>query len=403
MIKRESYLEKLRKVKDINLIKVVTGVRRSGKSTLLNQFRDELLDEGNSKIIYYNLEEKENERFLKDEDALYNQILSEVDESVKNYIFIDEVQMVPEFERMLDSLYVKSYTDIYVTGSNAYMLSSDIATLLTGRYIEIEMQPLSFSEFVQFIKSSSESNDRYQLFEQYMRFGGFPEAANMLNSGAGSEVPNYLEAVYNTIIEKDIKRRKNIRNMDDFRRVYLYCLDNIGNITSPNRIANALSDAGHSIDRKTIDEYLQSLSDCFLLYPAGRYDIRGKEILRTGEKYYTVDLGLADVLLGRPSAANVGHRLENVVFLELNKRYGNVRVGKNYDKEIDFVVKNREGEMEYYQVSQTIASNETLERELAALKNTGDYYKKTILTMDLIESSENGISCHNLVNWLLDV
>lgn len=398
MVKRESYLEKLRMVKDINLIKVITGVRRSGKSTLMSQFRDELSADKVGKIIYYNLEEKENESFLEDEDTFYNQIMSEIDESVMNYIFIDEVQMVPGFERMLDSLFVKPYTDIYVTGSNAYMLSSDIATLLTGRYIEIEMQPLVFSEFVQFFESVG---DRIQMFQQYLRSGGFPEVANMLATGAGSEVSKYLEGVYNTIIEKDVKKRKNMRSMDDFRRVYLYCLDNIGNIMSSNRVANVLNDAGRNIDRKTVSEYLQAMTDCFLLYCVERYDIRGKDILRTGEKYYTVDLGLADTLLGRPSTANVGHRLENIVFLELNKRYGNVKVGKNYDKEIDFVIRNHEGEMEYYQVSQTIAGGDTLKRELAAVKNTGDYYKKTILTMDLLESSEDGIMCRNLINWLL--
>lgn len=398
MVKRESYLEKLRMVKDINLIKVITGVRRSGKSTLMSQFRDELSADKVGKIIYYNLEEKENESFLEDEDTFYNQIMSEIDESVMNYIFIDEVQMVPGFERMLDSLFVKPYTDIYVTGSNAYMLSSDIATLLTGRYIEIEMQPLVFSEFVQFFESVG---DRIQMFQQYLKSGGFPEVANMLATGAGSEVSKYLEGVYNTIIEKDVKKRKNMRSMDDFRRVYLYCLDNIGNIMSSNRVANVLNDAGRNIDRKTVSEYLQAMTDCFLLYCVERYDIRGKDILRTGEKYYTVDLGLADTLLGRPSTANVGHRLENIVFLELNKRYGNVKVGKNYDKEIDFVIRNHEGEMEYYQVSQTIAGGDTLKRELAAVKNTGDYYKKTILTMDLLESSEDGIMCRNLINWLL--
>lgn len=398
MIKRDSYLKKLRNVREINLIKVVTGVRRSGKSTLLAQFREELKKANSGKIITYNLEEKENERFLENADILYDQIMSEIDESVTNYIFIDEVQMVPEFERMLDSLYVKPYTDIYITGSNAYMLSSDIATLLTGRYIEIKMQPLSFSEFMQFFDSAS---DKYHLFENYLRFGGFPEVANMLSAGADTEVPDYLRAVYNTIIEKDIKKRKGIRSMDDFRRVYLYCLDNIGNITSPNRIANVLNDSFKGVDRKTVDEYLQALTDSFLLYSTERYDIRGKDILRTGEKYYTVDLGLVEVLLGRPSTANLGHRLENVVFLELNRRYGNVKVGKNYDKEVDFVVKNQDGEMEYFQVSQTVADEKTLERKLSAIKNTGDYYRRTILSMDLLDSDENGIRCRNLLNWLL--
>ena len=399
MITRESYLDRLRKVKNINLIKVITGVRRCGKSTLLAQFRDELSTDPNSNIIYYNLEEKENEHFLADADTLYTQIMSELDKNAMNYIFIDEIQMVPDFERMLDSLYVKPHTDIYITGSNAYMLSSDIATLLTGRYIEIKMQPLSFSEFSQFFDSSV---DKHQLFEWYLQFGGFPEAANMLVSGASSEIPTYLQAVYNTIAEKDIRERKEIRSIDEFRRVYRYCLDNIGNITSPNRIANVLNSSSKSIDHKTVDGYLQALADCFLLYRAERYDIRGKELLRTGSKYYSVDLGLADILLGRPSTANLGHRIENIVFLELNKRCRSVYVGKNYTREIDFVVKNHANETEYYQVSQTVADQATLERELSAIKNTGDHHVRTILTMDPLESNENGINCRNLVNWLLD-
>ena len=307
--------------------------------------------------------------------------------------------MVPDFERMLDSLYTKPYTDIYVTGSNAYMLSSDIATILTGRYVELKVQPLTFSEFIQFFPSS----DKTQLFQTYLTNGGFPEVANMLSSTATSEVPLYLESVYQSILEKDIKKRKAIRNMDDFRRVYLYCLDNIGNSTSANNIANVLNSNHQVIDRKTVDEYLQAMMDCFLLYRSARYDIRGKNILRTGEKYYTVDLGLADVLLGRPSSVNLGHRLENIVYLELKKRYGQVWVGKNYDKEIDFVVKNLNGETEYFQVSQTVVDKATLSRELASIENTGDYYKRTILTMDLLETSEKGILCRNLINWLVEV
>ena len=397
MVKRESYLRTLRDLKDINLIKVATGIRRAGKSTILLQFRDELIAAGD-KTIYHNLEEKENERFTKDPDTLYNHIMSEIDTSKQNYIFIDEVQMVPDFERMLGSLYAKPYTDIYVTGSNAYMLSSDIATLLTGRYVELKVQPLTFSEFTEFFPGT----DRIQLFQTYLASGGFPEVANMLSANASTEVPLYLKNVYQTILEKDIKKRKQIRSMDDFRRVYLYCLDNIGNPTSANSITNVLNSAHRTIDRKTVDEYLQAMLDCFLLYRAERYDIRGKNILRTGEKYYSVDLGLADALLGRPSSANLGRRLENIVYLELKKRYSDVWVGKNYDKEIDFVVKNQSGDAEYFQVSQTIASDDTRLRELASIENTGDYYRRTILTLDPLETSEKGIPCRNLINWLTE-
>ncbi|MBQ2659707.1 ATP-binding protein [Candidatus Saccharibacteria bacterium] len=398
MIKRESYLQTLRNLKDIHLIKVATGIRRSGKSTILTQFREELEANG-EKTIFYNLEAKENERFTKDSDLLYNQIVSELDNARQNYIFIDEVQMVPEFERMLSSLFIRPNIDLYVTGSNAYMLSSDIATLLTGRYIELGVQPLTFSEFAQFFSSS----DRTRLFQTYLKSGGFPEVANMLSSSASAETTLYLQNVYQTILEKDIKKRKQIRSMDDFRRVYLYCLDNIGNSTSANNIAHVLNSNGQSIDRKTVDEYLGAMRDCFLLYRADRYDIRGKNILRTGEKYYSVDLGFADALLGRPSSASVGHRLENIVYLELKKRYRDVWIGKNYDKEIDFVIKNTDGEVEYYQVTQTLASEETRKRELSAIENTGDYYRRTILTMDLAETSEKGIRCRNLVDWLTGI
>lgn len=397
MVKRESYLNFLREVRDVNLIKVVTGLRRSGKSTLLAQFRAELESEGGHKIISYNLEEKENERFLDNPDTLYNQIMSEIDQSKMNYIFIDEVQMVPEFERMLDSLFVKPNTDIYVTGSNAYMLSSDIATLLTGRYIQVEMLPLTFSEFCLFFDGN---HDRNELFRDFLRFGGLPEVANMLAKGADSAISTYLDGVYNAILEKDIRKHKNIRNLEDFRRVYRYCLDNIGSITSPNNIANVLKNDFVTIDRKTVSEYLQAMVDCYILCRAERYDIRGKELLRAGEKYYSIDLGFVDAVLGRSTMENSGHRIENIVYLELKKRYHEVRVGKNYDKEIDFIVKNKQGEMEYYQVSQSLADLSTRERELSALKNTGDYYKKTILSMDLIETSEDGIMCRNLISWL---
>ncbi len=401
MIKRESYLAKLRRLKDINVIKVLTGVRRAGKSTVFLQLRDELVAEKAGNIIYYNLEEKENERFLVDADALYDQIMSEIDDSAMNYIFIDEVQMVPEFERAVDSLYVKENTDIYLTGSNAYMLSSDIATLLTGRYVEIKIQPLGFAEFVEFF--ADEGRDVSQLFRMFLDMGGFPEVANMLTRSATTEVSLYLNGVYDTITEKDVKKRKGIYDMDAFRRVYLYCLDNVGNVTSANNIANALSSKRLTIDRKTVVDYLQSMMDCFLLYRAERYDIRGKNILQTGEKYYTVDLGLTNALLGRPSGADVGRRIENLVFLELNRRYGQVFVGKNYGKEIDFVVRNAEMEWEYFQVSLTLAEAGTRERELAALENTGDFYRRTVLTMDPIDTDERGIRCRNLVQWLLEV
>ncbi|MBQ9180697.1 ATP-binding protein [Candidatus Saccharibacteria bacterium] len=399
MIKRESYLAILRSLRDINAIKVITGVRRSGKSVLMESFRDELREAVADNVIYYNLEAKENDIYLSDPDALYYQIKAELSPRGINYVFIDEVQMVPEFERMLDSLFIMPNVDLYVTGSNAYMLSSDLATFLTGRYVEIKMQPLSFAEFSEFVP---ELTDNTLRFQKYMEVGGFPECANMLAQDAEAGIPLYLQGSYQTIREKDIQTRKNLRTMEDFRKIYLYCLDNIGSLTSPNNIANVLEAARLNIDRKTVDEYLGSLMDCFLIYRADRYDIRGKNILRAGSKYYSVDLGLVHTLLGRSATADFGHHLENIVYLELCRRYQNVMVGKNYDREIDFVVKNAEGEREYYQVAQSIASPETLEREMASIRSTGDYYRRTILTMDPFDASEKGIRCRNLITWLLE-
>lgn len=393
---REYYLNILRQVKDINLIKVITGVRRCGKSTLIAQYRDELKRQ-KFHTIYYNLEEKENQPYTEDPDSLYQAILKSLKPNQPNYVFIDEIGLVPEFERMLDSLFVKPNVDLYVTGSNAYMLSSDIATLLTGRYIEVEMQPLTFSEFTQFFPNTY---DHTRLFQQFMRYGGFPEAVNMLVAHAEEQIPRYLQGIYDTILEKDIKKRRDIRVMEDFRRVALYSFDNIGSVTSPNNIANTLKNDHVVIDRATVENYLESMADCFLLYRTDRYDIRGKNLLRTLSKYYAIDLGLVDVLLGRPTQADLGHRLENIVFLELHRRYGQVYIGKNYNKEIDFIVKNSAGDTEYFQVSQTLASPDTLARELAPL-TTGDSYKKTILSLDPLPHSENGILCLNLIDWLL--
>ncbi len=398
MVQRERYLRKLRMLRDVNVIKVITGIRRCGKSTVMDQFRQELIESGVDKrhVIYFNLEEKENEAFLQDKDALYNLIMQLADKNAKNYVFLDEVQMVPEFERMIDSLFVKDYIDLYITGSNAYLTSSEIGTLLTGRYIEIKMQPLTFSEFTKFFPDKEPAS----LFTKYMNFGGFPEVANLLVREADEAVNPYLSSIYNTILEKDIRGSGNVRSMEDFRRVAEFLFDNIGNLTSANNIANAMLAVGKTIDRKTVDGFIEKMRGCFLFYEASRYDIRGKELLKTGKKYYTVDLGLSNVVLGKASDADIGRKLENMVYLELLQRYGEVFVGKNFEKEIDFVVRNAEGVVEYYQVAET-AQGETLERELASLKNTGNQYKKTILTMDAWGTDEDGIERKNVMEWLL--
>ena len=385
------------------MIKVVTGVRRSGKSTLLEQFRERLAENGvpAARIQFYNLEDKLNKKYTLDADLLHDDILDALTKDAMNYIFIDEVQLIPDFEKTLDSLHLRKNVDLYVTGSNADITSSEIGTLLSGRYVEIKMQPLTFSEFLQFFPDGEA--DKFAKFQIFMRYGGFPEVAKLLAAGREMAVAPYLRGIYDTVLEKDIKTRKNIRFMDDFRNLVNFTFNNVGNVTSPNNISNVLRGENQIIDKATVSSYLDALSDCYILYPTQRFDIRGKQLLKTLEKYYAVDLGLVDAVLGMPSGADVGHRLENIVFLELFKRYdGKVWVGKNYEKEIDFVCKNLDGTLDYYQVAETAAGPETLARELSSIENTGDKYRKTLLTLDLIETDESGVAKRNIVNWLCD-
>ena len=403
-MERMSYLRLLDNLRDTQVIKVVTGVRRSGKSTLLEQFRERLIKGGvpESRVQFYNLEDKLNKRYTLDADLLHDDILSVLVPGVMNYIFIDEVQLIPEFEKTLDGLHLRQNVDLYVTGSNADITSSEIGTLLSGRYVEIKMQPLTFSEFLQFFPDGEV--DKFAKFQTFMRFGGFPEVAKLLAAGRDIAVAPYLRGIYETVLEKDIKTRKNIRFMDDFRNLISFTFNNIGSVTSPNNISNVLRSENQVIDKSTVSNYLDALSDCYIMYPVQRFDVRGKQLLKTLEKYYAVDLGLVDAVLGMPSGADVGHRLENIVFLELFKRYdGKVWVGKNYEKEIDFVCKDLDGTLDYYQVAETAANPETLMRELSSIENTGDKYRKTLLTLDLIETDESGVARRNIVNWLCDV
>ena len=383
------------------MIKVVTGVRRSGKSTILMQFRERLIEQGVERqcVQSYNLENKLNERYTTDSNLLHDEVLEKLVPDKMNYIFIDEVQLIPEFEKTLDSLFLRDNVDLYVTGSNADITSSELGTLLSGRYIEVKMQPLTFSEFLDFFPDTE--RDSFQKFQWFMRYGGFPEVANMLVAGKQDAVMSYLRGIYNTVLEEDIRKRKKIRFMDDFRRVVEYMFNNVGNITSPNNVSNVLRQDNSVIDKETVAGYLEALSECYVMYPTQRFDIRGKQLLKTLEKYYMVDMGLVDAVLGLPSNADSGHRLENVVFLELYKRYdGRVWVGKNYEKEIDFVVKGGDGTLEYFQVAET-AVGETYDREVASIANTGDKYQKTLLTLDLMETDDGGIRRKNVVNWLM--
>ena len=400
-MKRAFYIKLLDNLKDAHVIKVVTGVRRCGKSTLLEQYQEELRSHGvpDSRIQVFNLEDKKNASYTDNANLLHDTILDRLDDNGMNYVFIDEVQLIPEFEKTLDSLFLHKNIDLYVTGSNADITSSEIGTLLSGRYVEIRMQPLTFSEFIQFFPDS----DRSSKFSLFLQYGGFPEVANFLSAGSTEAITPYLRSIYDTVLEKDIKKRKNIRSMDDFRACVEFAFNNIGNITSPNNIAGVLSAGSRKVDNETITGYLDALADCYIIYPTQRFDIRGKELLKTLKKYYAVDLGLVDSVLGLPSNADSGRRLENLVFLELNKRYnGRVWVGKNYEKEIDFVAKRADGQLDYYQVAETAIEEKTFKREIASLENTGDSYQKTLLTLDLLETNDGGIRKKNIINWLCE-
>lgn len=313
-----------------------------------------------------------------------------------NYIFIDEVQKIDEFQRAVDSLYIKDNVDLYITGSNANLLSSELATLLSGRYIEIKMLPLSFKEYKSFYKDL----DNDELYRRYISLGSFPYVTNL---DTEDDVSLYISSIYNNIIIKDIMLRKNINDESMLKSVSLFALDNIAKLLSINNIANTMTSDGRNINVRTVEKYLEGFVESFFLYKVGRYDIKGKQYLKTGEKYYVSDLGLRYFVLGR-KIGDYGHILENVVYLELLRRGYDVYIGKVDDYEVDFVAINNNGKM-YIQVCETLKDNEnkTLERELRSLRKIEDNYEKLILTSDKIPvSNEEGIIVKNVLEWLLD-
>lgn len=404
MIQRDFFLERLRNLRDTNLIKVVTGVRRAGKSTLFRQFQQELLASGVSEnqIIYLNLEEIENSNML-DVYLLNDYVMKMVDKKKKNYVFLDEVQMVPAFERLVDSLFVKDFIDLYITGSNAYFLSSELATLLTGRCLEIYVSPFSFSEFLSgYIQNPDDYKSKSEIFDDYMTYGSLPESLNLLNGGQKDEIMNYVSTVFTTIVEKDIMKRKKVQSKVDFELVTRFLLDSAGSIVSPNNIAGYMTSTGNKIDNETVKNYLSILSDAFLFHKVQRYDIKGKKLLQTLNKYYTTDIGFISAVLGKPAKINAGSLLENIVFLELQRRYKEIYVGKNAEKEVDFVVKDTNRNISYFQVSLTVRDAATLERELRSLQTIRDHNPKYLITLDPEEPVYNGIIQRNAVKWLLE-
>ena len=335
MIKRDYYLDQLKLLKDQKVIKVITGIRRSGKSTLLQLFRNELKSQGvkNSQIQALNFEEEQNVE-LRDWRALHQRIESKLLPDQMNYVFLDEIQKVEHFEEAVDSIFVKENVDIYLTGSNAFLLSGELATLLTGRYISIHMLPFSFAEYRE---AFPEEDNEFRLFTQYLNSSSFPETVS-LSKVNQKLAQNYLNDLYNTIVNKDIATRYDIRNKTEFERVIKFILSNIGSPTSARNIANAISGT-NQLTHNTIIKYIEYLSESYLIYPVSRYDIKGKKILTTNDKYYTVDLGLRQLLLSDKTDSDIGHKLENIVFLELLKRNeGQILVGKADEAEVDFIV-----------------------------------------------------------------
>lgn len=396
MINRDEYLNKLIRFKEKELIKVVTGIRRCGKSTLFDIYIEYLQKNGISKeqIIRLNLEDPiyhEINNYLK----LYEYIKEKMNPDKMNYIFIDEVQNVPEFQKAIDGLYIQKNVDIYITGSNAYLLSGELATLLSGRYVEIKMLTLSFKEYNSALPN--ESIDR--IYQKYISIGSFPY---VLKLDSIDDVDMYIKGIYDSIILKDVMARKNFQDMQMLQSIVNFMIDNIGNIYSTNKIADTMTSNGRKISVHTVESYLTALTDAFILYKATRYDIKGKQYLKTGDKYYVADLGLRYFLLGRREQGR-GHILENVVYLELLRRGYEVYIGKMDEYEIDFVAINSKG-IEYYQVSETVRDEKTLQRELRALDIIRDHYPKYLLTMDLDpETTYNGIKKINVIDWLLGV
>ena len=399
MIERTEYLEILKRFKDKDLIKVVTGIRRCGKSTLFDLYIDYLKKNKikSSQIININLENPEYQ--FENYMSLYNFVNEKIKNEEKYYVFLDEVQNVLEFQKAVDGLYIKKNVDLYITGSNAYLLSGELATLLSGRYIEIKMLPLSFKEYISAFKDKNESKDRLLL--EYMKNGGMPGNISILESNP-NDIDKYLDGIFSTVVYKDIMARNNIGDKMLLESVIKFVYDNIGNPISTKKISDTLTSKGISTSNHTVENYLTSFLESFLIYKAERFDVKGKNLLARDYKYYAVDTGLRSYLLGKKSNSDMGHILENVVYLELLRRGYKVYVGKVDEYEVDFVAENRDG-IKYYQVALSVRDENVLKRELRSLEKTGDHYPKYLLTLDVdLETDYNGIIKKNVTDWLLE-
>ena len=403
---RKDYISKLLAYKDKDLIKVVSGLRRSGKSTLFELYRQALLQMGvkPEQVVFLNFEDFELRKFLNDLDALYAFIISQLDLSKPAYVFLDEVQNVNEFERLVDGLFVKPNIDVYITGSNAFLLSGELATLLSGRYIEISILPFSFKEYLTARKI--DTSNRYlnyeALFFDYVNETSLPKGVD-LREGGFDKIYEYLEAIYTTILEKDITQRHQINDKRAFGNIAKFIASNIGNPLSPGNIAKTLKEDGKSIHNTTVEKYLEYLVASFVFYKVNRFDLKGKKQLATQEKYYLVDVGLLNILTGKERTTDRGHILENIVYLELLRRGNKIWTGTTRNNEVDFVCKTPTGEIEYYQVAWQMLNENTIEREFNALEKIKDNYPKYLLTTDSFTQNRSGIKHLNIFNWLLEI
>ena len=401
---RREYISKLLSYKDKDLIKVVIGLRRAGKSTLLKIYHEHLLKQGIGKrqIQFYNFELPEN-YLNKTWSDIYFEIKKKMQANKTNYVFLDEVQNIPFFEKLVDGLYATENTDIYITGSNAFLLSSELATLLSGRYIEISILPFSFKEYL--TARNIDSGNKYlnyeSLFFDYVNETSLPKGVELRESGF-DKIYEYLEAIYTTIIEKDITQRHQINDKRAFANIVKFVASNIGNALSPGKISKTLKQDGQNIHHATIEKYLEYLVSSFVFYKVNRFDLKGKKQLATQEKYYLVDAGLLNILAGKERVTDRGHILENIVYLELIRRGNKVWTGTDRNTEVDFVCKNSTGEIEYYQVAWQMTNESTLEREFGALEKINDNYPKYLLTTDSFKQNRSGIRHLNVFSWLLE-
>ena len=400
-IPRQSYLDWLIRWKDRQIIKVVSGVRRSGKSTLFELYRAYLLENGvdQEQIIALNFEDIALEELL-DYRQLYSHIAGRLQADRMTYIFLDEIQMVENFEKAVDSLFITKNCDVHITGSNAYFMSGELATLLSGRYVELKMLPLSFAEFHAGLLLRGVQARQDEAFQSYLTRGSFPYLSRVM--ATATETADYLLSIYSTVLLKDVVARLRVPDVNALENVTKFLLHNIGNRVSPAKIANTMKSAGKAIDAKTVDRYLRGLTDSLILYEARRFNIKGRQYLSTQSKYYCVDLALRNTLV-RGADSDAGHLLENVVYLELLRRHQRVFVGKADDGEVDFVTES-EGGLAYYQVAWTATDESVLRRELTPLRKIKDNYPKLLLTMDTVfaDGDFDGISKRNVLDWLLE-